>query len=106
VDSRYSLSNLVLLLLFPLSYTPNTFHISYFISQSFLSTPFSVANPRFIRLILLYVPLPTNLVGVPALAYWYHHLCLDASPTYIVPVPRCYSTCECRCAVTMLTRVR
>jgi hypothetical protein len=59
------------------------------------STLYRVVNPRFTRLIPLFTPPPTNLVGVPALTYRYCRLRLAASPTYTQPVPRCWSTCEC-----------
>jgi hypothetical protein len=52
---------------------------------------YRVGIPRFTRLILLFAPPPTNLVGVPALTYGYCRLRLAASPTYIEPVRRCWS---------------
>jgi hypothetical protein len=67
---------------------------AHFMFVAFYSL-YRVVNPRFTPLILLFASSPTNLVGVPALTYGYCRLRLAASPTYIKPVPRCWSTCEC-----------
>jgi hypothetical protein len=58
---------------------------------SFFYPLYRVVNPRFTRLIFLFALPPTNLVGVPALTYWYHHIHLVASPTNVELVPRCWS---------------
>jgi hypothetical protein len=92
VDSHYHSANLVLLLLLPFL-IPQT-HFMLHLSIVPFYTLNRVVNPRFIHLIFLFAPPPTNLIGVPALSYWHHHLHLAAS-TYIEPVPLCWSTCEC-----------
>jgi hypothetical protein len=57
-------------------YLTNPFHVSSLIC-CFLP-PLSCVNPRFTCLILLLARPPTNLVGVPALTYWYCRLRLPA----------------------------